>query len=107
MISCLGIYIYALLMQHFTEARSQEELYKHTVKRLSTRRKGEENVMTKNNSTFVTLRITCVMPDNSVSYHLHRRYSIYYLDNTREWMANLVQTINCFDIAICLCCQMN
>lgn len=42
MISCFGIHIYVLLMQHFTEARSQEELYKHTVKCLSTRRKGED-----------------------------------------------------------------
>lgn len=47
------------------EARSQEELYKHTVKCLSTRRKGDD----KRQLHF------CL----TILHHLHPRYSIYYL----------------------------
>lgn len=74
MISCFGIYINILLMQYLTEARSQEELYKHSeVSQHSKKRWWQKT------TPLLSLLESHVVPDNSASYHLHPRYSIYYL----------------------------
>lgn len=52
-------------------------------------------------------------PDNPAPHYLQASYSIYFLpvadflNNPRERMANLVQSITCFDRAICLCHHIN